>query len=324
MRIISGKELAEWLDIKTSVEIVEQFYRDYREGMYTAPPRLVSAVGEKDAVWLNMPAYSLHHNSYIVKLINEYRQNPVRHGLETASGVVLFFDLETGRLRGMVDSVQLTALRTGGIGGVGAKYMARDDAETVGVIGSGRIAWTQVAALRAVRDIKSLKVYSPTPQNRVKLAARAREELGIDSRAVETARQAVEDVDIVLTATNSSEPVLDGRWLGEGVHVNSLGVLPTRRELDLESFRRAGVIAADLKEAVLREAGDLMAAVNAGLVRPDNVLELHEIVKKGPVERDRKTVTLLKSVGFAALDLFFTAAVFTKAEKDDVGRVFEV
>ncbi|MEM4335200.1 MAG: ornithine cyclodeaminase family protein [Candidatus Caldarchaeum sp.] len=324
MLLITGRDLEEWLDIGTSVEIVEEFYRDYSPGKYVAPARVISPVVEKDAVWLNMPAYSLDHQGFIVKIINEYRQNPSKHGLETASGLVLFFDLETGRLRGLIDSVQLTALRTGGIGGVGAKHMARSDVESVGLVGSGRIAWAQLAALKAVRNIRMLKVYSPTAQNRRRLAERAGRELGMDSRAVDSAREAVENVDVVLAATNSSEPVFSGAWLADGVHVNSLGVLPTRRELDVETFRRAGAIAADLKEVVLREAGDLIACINAGVVRPENVAELHEIVKGRRVGRDEETITLLKSVGFAAIDLYFASAVLKKAERDGVGRVLEV
>ncbi|MCS6784466.1 MAG: ornithine cyclodeaminase family protein [Candidatus Caldarchaeum sp.] len=322
--VLTKTDLENWLSMEKSVEIVEAFFRDYEDEKYAAPPRMVTSIPEKDAVWLNMPAHSLHHSGFIVKLINEYRRNPVVHGLDTANGVVLFFDLETGAVKGLLDAVSLTALRTGGIGGVGAKYLAPKKVLTVGMIGSGRTAWTQLTALIAVRRIEKLRVYSPTKPNRQKFAEKAVKTLGLDAEAVDTPMEAVEKSDVVVTATNSSEPALSGRWLGPDVHVTSIGALPTRRELDVETFRRAELIVADLKKAVLKEAGDIMAAVEHGVIDASEVLELHEVVKKGVTRPSRQTVTLLKSVGFAALDLFFTAEVLKRAEKEGVGREVEL
>ncbi|MCS7110004.1 MAG: ornithine cyclodeaminase family protein [Candidatus Caldarchaeum sp.] len=318
--VLTKTDLENWLSMEISVEIVEAFFRDYEDEKYAAPPRMVTSIPEKDAVWLNMPAHSLHHRGFIVKLINEYRRNPVVHGLDTANGVVLFFDLETGAVKGMLDAVALTALRTGAIGGVGAKYLAPEKDLTVGLIGSGRTAWTQLTALNAVRRIEKLRVFSPTKPNREKFVETAAKTLGLEAEAVDSPTEAVDKADLVVTATNSPKPVLSGRWLRPDVHVTSIGALPTRRELDVETFQRAGLIVADLKKAVLKEAGDIMVAVEQGVVDPSEVLELHEVVKRGVTRPSRETVTLLKSVGFAALDLFFTAEVLKKAEKEGVGR----
>ncbi|MEM4494924.1 MAG: ornithine cyclodeaminase family protein [Candidatus Caldarchaeum sp.] len=324
VRVISRTELENWLDMKTSVEIVEDFFREYGDEKYVAPPRMVTPIQERDAVYLNMPAASIYAGGYTVKLINEYRKNPALHGVEAAHGVVLFFDIETGILKGIVDAVALTSLRTGAIGGVGAKYLAPADSRSAALIGSGRTAWTQLTALRIVRGIERVKIYSPTKANREKLAEKASKTLGIDAKAVENPREAVENADVVLTATNSAEPVLLGEWLAENVHVTSIGALPTRRELDLETFRRAELIAADLKKSVLKDAGDIMAAVEKGIVDPAKVLELHEVVKQNLTRPRNVHVTLLKSVGFAALDLYFTSRVLSMAERMGVGRVIEL
>ncbi len=325
IRLISGTDLASWLDMKTSIEIAEAFFNDYNPEEYTTKPRSVTQISELDAVWLDMQAYSLRHGAYLIKIINEYRQNPVKHGFETANGMILLFDVGTGRLKGLVDAVQLTALRTGAIGGVGAKYMAREDVEVVGLIGSGRTAWTQLTAITTVRDIRSARVYSPTRENREKLAKRASKDLGIECNPTDSPREAVLEADVVITATNSAEPVISGEWLSDDAHVTSIGALPTRRELDSKTFQRANIIAADLKESVLREAGDLIAAINSGVVDASKVLELHDIVKKGKnVRGDGSMLTLLKSVGFAAIDLFFVTEVLKKAEEEGIGRVIEI
>lgn len=306
------------------VKIAEKFFMDYGDEKYVAPPRLVTHLPEKDAVWLNMPAFSNFHSGVVVKLINEYRRNPEIHGLETAHGVVLFFDADKGVLKGLVDAVALTSLRTGAIGGVASKYLAPDRKLSVGLLGSGRTAWTQLTALNTVRNIEELRVFSPNKTHREKFAEKAAKELGIDSIPVDYPRRAVENADVVIAATNSPEPVLSGSWLSEDVHVTSIGALPTRRELDLETFRRAELVCADLKKAVLSEAGDIMAAVEKGVVDPVKVYELHEVVKTGLRRPRHRAVTILKSVGFAALDLYFTAEVLKLAEKEGIGKVVDV
>ncbi|MEM1947141.1 MAG: ornithine cyclodeaminase family protein [Candidatus Caldarchaeum sp.] len=323
VRFLSRSHIEQLVSIKDSVAIIEEFYRDYDDAKYVGPPRTVIHVDEKDAVWLNMPAYSLSVGGFVLKLINEYRQNPARHGLEAAGGIIMYYDVETGVLIGMLDAVSVTALRTGAIGGVGAKYLAPTDSRSAALIGSGRTAWTQLTALATVRNIEKLRVYSPTRSHRETFAEKASKILGIDAVAVDSAKTAIEKADVVLTATNAAEPVLNGGWLGENVHVTSIGALPTRRELDVETFRRANLIAADLKKAVLREAGDIMRAVEQGVVDPEKILELHYVVKNGVKRPSGKSMTILKSVGFAALDLYFSAAVLRKAEKEKVGFEFD-
>ncbi|MEM4296973.1 MAG: ornithine cyclodeaminase family protein, partial [Nitrososphaerota archaeon] len=237
-----------------------------------------------------------------------------------ASGVILAFNLSTGELVGMMDSVYPTAVRTGAIGGVAAKYMSRADSRTVGLLGSGNQAWTQLEAVKAVRAVERVRVFSPNRQNRERLASRASSSLGLDVTAVNSARDAVEDADIVITATNSAEPVLSGTWLGDGAHITSLGALATRRELDEMTFRRCSKVAADFKESVLREAGDIIHALDAGILRAEDVMELHEVVKRGrSIRDDLSEITLLKSVGFASLDLYFASQLFRTAAEKGLG-----
>ncbi len=302
------------------MEIVEEFFRTYRPEDYFMPSREMMQVPELDAVYVLMPAYSHTVGSYTLKLINEYRRNPKLHGLNVASGLILAFNLTTGQLVGMMDSVYPTAMRTGAIGGVAAKYMSRPDSMAVGLLGSGNQAWTQLMAVNAVRKIERVRIFSPSRENREKLTVRAEKELGLTASAVDSAREALEDADIVVTATNSPEPVLSGEWLAEGAHVTSLGALATRRELDETTFRRAGRIVADLKESVLREAGDIMHALACGIIRAEDVMELHDVVKGGRnIRDDQSEITLMKSVGFATLDLYFASMLFKEAAERGVG-----
>ncbi|MEM4417331.1 MAG: ornithine cyclodeaminase family protein, partial [Nitrososphaerota archaeon] len=193
------------------------------------------------------------------------------------------------------------------------------------LLGSGNQAWTQLEAVKAVLPIRRAKVYSPNKKHREDLARKASVELGIEAKAVDSPREAVENVDLLITATNSAEPVLSGSWLSEGVHINSLGALATRRELDEITFHRCSVVVADYKESVVREAGDIINALSKNIINIDEIVELHEVVK-GLREgrRDSREITLMKSVGFASLDLFFATSLYRMAREKSHGVEIDI
>jgi ornithine cyclodeaminase/alanine dehydrogenase-like protein (mu-crystallin family) len=320
MMVLTNQSMKDWLTMEKALEIVEEFFRTYRPGDYVMPRREMMQLPELDAVYVLMPSYSHAVGLYTLKLINEYRRNPELHGLNVASGLILAFNLFTGQVIGMMDSVYPTAMRTGAIGGVAAKYMSSPESVSVGLLGSGNQAWTQLMAVKTVRKIESVRIFSPRRESREKIAARTSSELGLEASAVDSPREALEDADIVITATNSPNPVLSGEWLDEGAHVTSLGALATRRELDETTFRRAGKIVADLKESVLREAGDIMQAISSGIIRAEDVMELHEVVKSGRnIRGDQPEITIMKSVGFASLDLYFASTLFKIAQEKGLG-----
>lgn len=228
---------------------------------------------------------------------------------------------ETGELCAIVQVFAMGALRTGAASGIATKYMANPQAATLGVVGSGRQARTQVEAICAVRPIKSVKVYSPTPANREKFCRDIAEQFKVEATPVDSAELAVRESAIVVSATTSEQPVVFGRWLAQGAHVNAIGAnYEHRRELDRDAVLAAAMIAADDVEQVRYESTDLGIAVKHGTMSWDRVVSLGDIVAGKIAARKLVTdITLFKSLGVALEDVALAARAYEKALVQGVG-----
>jgi len=235
---------------------------------------------------------------------------------------VNLYDAESGELLALIEADKLGQMRTGAASGVATKYLARAGAKTVGVYGTGWQAQSQLLAVCAAREIESVKVYSRSPENR----ARFCQEMGarpggVNIAPVERPEEAA-DADIIVTITTSREPVLQGAWLRPGTHVNAAGgnsVL--RRELDDEAVRRSSFIAVDSIDQAKIEAGELVTAVEKGLLTWERVRELRYVVSgemRGRTGDDQ--ITLFKSLGVAIEDVATAAVLYRKAKEQNVGK----
>jgi len=193
--------------------------------------------------------------------------------------VTPLFDAESGEPRAIVDGARMNPFKTGAAGAVGVDALAREDASTLAVIGSGAQARGQVRATATVRDLDTVWVYSPTKEHRESFAAEMNERLDASVAAVASSAAAVEEADVVVTATNASEPVFDGANLADGTHVTAMGQYdPEKRELDATTIERA-VYVPDLRERATQDAGSFIQAVEEGVVTADHVhAELGEVV----------------------------------------------
>jgi ornithine cyclodeaminase/alanine dehydrogenase-like protein (mu-crystallin family) len=236
--------------------------------------------------------------------------------------LVPLFRIGTGRLVALVAANHLSAVRTGAASGVATKYMARAGARTVGIIGTGVQARTQLEALRAVRPIAQVRAFSRNPERRAKFAIEMQASLGVPVEPAASAEAAVRGADIVVTATTASRPVVQGRWLAPGAHLNAVGAnFPVKRELDTEAVRRAAVIAADSVEQSRQEAGDLILGFGRNRRGWTRVRELADIVAgKKPGRRSERDITLFKSTGIAIEDVVTAACVYELALERGRGR----
>ena len=236
--------------------------------------------------------------------------------------VVLLWDEETGDLQAVIEAAYMGQMRTGAASGVATRHLARSDAATVGIFGTGTQAPTQLEAVCAVRPIEHVWAYSPTPEHRRRFAAEMSERLDVTVDPVDTPRAAVSDADVVITITKAAEPLFDGDWLRPGVHVNAAGSnRPSAREIDLRTVERADLVTIDDRAQGRVEAGDLIAAVEQGALSWDRVVELGQIVagtRKG--RRAPDDVTLFESLGVAIEDVAVARRVVDKALRLDVGE----
>ncbi len=236
-------------------------------------------------------------------------------GRGPARFLVLLYSAETSHLLALIEADALGQLRTGAASGVATKFLARPDARTLGMIGTGYQAHTQLEAVAAVRRLESVRVFGRDAERRAAFAREMSAALGLAVEAVESAEQAVRGADIVITATSATRPVLEGKWLAEGAHVNAMGSnWAHKREIDDDAVRRAAVIAVDYIPAAKLEAGDLIQAFAGDSARWESVRELAGIVAEPAFGRtDEKEITLFKSVGIAAWDVAVAAVVYERA-----------
>jgi ornithine cyclodeaminase/alanine dehydrogenase-like protein (mu-crystallin family) len=236
--------------------------------------------------------------------------------------LVPLYRARTGELAALIEADFLGQMRTGAASGVATRYMARENACSVGILGTGLQARTQLEAICAVRSIRAVRAFGRNPEKRAQFAAEMSARLGVEVAAVGSAEDAVRDTDIVVTATNSSTPVLLGRWLAPGCHVNAIGGnFPHKRELDEEAVRRAGLIVADSREQSRLEAGDLIQVLEQEDRRWAAVHELAEVVAFRHAGRtDPRQITLFKSNGVAIEDLAVASVVFELAVQKQMGQ----
>ena len=233
-------------------------------------------------------------------------------------------DSRTGDLLAIVEANRLGQLRTGAATGVATRFMSRPDAATVGVIGSGFQARTQLEAVSKVRELTSAKVYSRNPDGRSAYASEMSDRLGLDVTPVDSAQASVEGADIVITITSSRTPVLLGEWLEPGVHVNAVGGAdPYVTELDDAAVQRADLIVVDDRAQAKIESGELMMTAGRGLVLWEQMRELWELVSgfsAKPARQRPEDVTLFKSLGMALWDIATAKAAYDRAVVEGVGR----
>jgi alanine dehydrogenase len=235
--------------------------------------------------------------------------------------VTPLFDAESGEPLALIDGASMNPFKTGAVGAVGVDALAREDATTLALIGSGAQARGQLKAAATVRDIETVWVYSPTKENRESFAAEMNEKLDASVAAVASSAAAVESAAIVVTATTASEPVFDGDLLEDGAHVTAMGQYhPKKRELDATTIERATYVP-DLRERTTRDAGSFRFAVESGAITEDHVhAELGEVVAgEKPGRETADEITVFDSGGTAIETVASAYMLYEKADAKGLG-----
>ncbi len=311
---LTEAEVNEVLTMELALETVEQAFSLMSEGGATNPPRSrirLPAGGLFNFMCAAAPGAGVMG----LKAYGVTRGNPVKF-------YVQLFSTKTGELLALLEAGDLGQVRTGAASGVATKYMARENAETVGVIGSGYQARTQLEAVCNVRPIKSARVFSRNPERRERFATRMGERLGIDISPVESGEECVADADVVIVMTSANRPVLNGEWLSEGTHINAAGANHwMRRELDGDAVRRSNVIVTDEIEQAKLECGDLIYPAELGSIRWEQVRSLADVVSgNAPGRNSDDDITLFESQGLAVQDITTGIRVYQLALERGLGR----
>jgi alanine dehydrogenase len=243
-------------------------------------------------------------------------------GAAGAPSHVLLYSARDSKLLAMIESDNLGRMRTGAASGLATKLLAKPEARTLGVIGAGRQAFAQVAAVCAVRPIADVRVFCPTAKHRETFARRIERELKVAAQPAASAEAAVIEADVIVTITKSATPVLRANWLRSGVHVNAAGAnAADRREVDAETVMRATVRVTDQLAQAKEEAGEYRDLVAAGRLQWSNIVELGDIAtgkvsgRRGPAD-----ITLFKSLGIALEDIAFADLIVRRAIQRGLGK----
>jgi ornithine cyclodeaminase/alanine dehydrogenase-like protein (mu-crystallin family) len=309
--VLNQEEVERLLDMEGCVEAMADALASLARGEVQVPLRFIVSPEDGASLLGLMPAHRAGGSPlYSLKTVAVFPDNPKR-GLDAHQGTVTLFDGETGEVRALMNASAITAIRTAAVSAVATRLLAREDARELGILGAGVQARTHLEALRLVRGFDRVRVYSPTAEH-----ARA-----LGEEAVGTAEEAVRGADVVVTATNSVEPVLRRAWLKEGAHVNVIGGRPPQmREVDVATIAESAFYV-DRRESAENEAYDYRDALESGAVGPGHIRgEIGEVlIGAAPGRSGPEELTVFRSLGLAVEDLAAAEYVVRRARETGAG-----
>jgi alanine dehydrogenase len=324
MLVISQKQVKKLIplsNIKTVIKAVENAFGDYGRELVQMPCKQYLYFTENNGDLRVMPSYSSVLKMAGTKIVNVHPDNP-KKGLLTVMASIILNDPKNGMPVALMDGSYITAMRTGAAGAVAAKYLAREDASTFGVVGAGVQAIYQIAATSKVRKLKDIAVADPNKKaidNLIKTLAKE----GIEVR--EGTLEEVCGMDIVTTTTPVRKPIVKKEWIKPGTHINAIGAdAEGKEELEPEILKSAKIIIDDWAQA--SHSGEINVPVHQGLITKDNIFAgLGEIVagkKQGRASAEE--ITMFDSTGLGLQDLYTAAEVLKLAKKEGVGKEIEL
>jgi ornithine cyclodeaminase/alanine dehydrogenase-like protein (mu-crystallin family) len=330
LRILSKADVKQLMDMQTCIRVNRAAFVAVAEGRARVPVKHhVPVENPPNSVSLFMPGYLPDVPALGLKVVSVFPQNPAQ-GLPTILGAIMLISPATGEPLALMDGTWLTSLRTGAATGVSAQVLAREDAETLTLLGAGGMAFHQVEAVLAVRPIRTVYLWNRTPDRAESLAVQVRElgeRLGRDLSVTATSdsESAVRRADVVAVGTSSPTPVLLGRWVRPGTHVSLIGSHEAHmREADDELLLKSRVKTVDALDSAMA-SGDVRLPVEAGVVKPEELVTLGAVAAgRVPGRQHPEDITWFKSVGLAAQDLACAAEVLRLAEERGLGTVVEL
>ena len=323
MLALTRNQVRALVSMPDAIALMKQAFGELSAGRTVSPLRTVIPLPDREADALFMPAYVPAMDALGLKSVNVFRNNPAR-GLPAIHALVMLVDTETGQPAAIMDGSYLTALRTGAVSGAAADLLAREDSQTLAVIGAGAQGVTQIAAICAVRPIERVIAVDVNQAALERLRDGIRQDWPdlLDRVEVSTdAGGAVRQADIVCTATTSRKPVFADSDLRPGTHVSGVGAYtPQMQEVPAETVVRATVVV-DAIDAALEEGGDLIIPLNQGLVTRDHFArELGMLVNGDATGRTSPDeITFFKSVGNAVQDVVVAKRAVERARETGVG-----
>ncbi len=323
MLFLNRKEVEALLDLDDLIDALASTMAEVSSGDVSQPPRIAAQVKERDGNLLVMPAYLPGSGSLAVKLVSVFPQNH-ELGIPSHQALIAVFDAETGAPAAVMDGEHITAMRTAAGSALATRLLARPDSTVLAILGTGVQAKAHAIAIPRVRTISEIRIAGRDSAKAKALADEVSDELGVTAQGTSSFQDAVTRADVICACTHAESPVMLGRWLAPGAHVNSVGLNFQGREMDDETIRRSRVFVESRKAALAPApagANDLTWPIRDGLVKESHILaEIGELVTGAhPGRTFNDQITLYKSVGVAAQDAVAARLVFAAATEKGAG-----
>ncbi|MEP6782624.1 MAG: ornithine cyclodeaminase family protein [Acidobacteriota bacterium] len=319
-RLLNEQQVHSLLPMGDLIAAMESALAKFSAREVLQPVRSVLTVGPTKAYFGLMPAYVPSPASLGAKLVTVFSENHTKQ-LPSHLATILLLDPDTGALVAMMDGRYITEARTAAVSAVSTRFLAKPDASTLAIIGSGVQARSHFEAYQHVRQLKEVRIWSPRPHSRNQFVDDMRPTTSIPIIAADSAEAAVRGADLIVLVTSSPTPVIDDAWVSAGAHVVGVGACrPNQQEMPPQLVKRARLFV-DSRDAAVVEAGDVVMNVNAGLFDASHIRgELGELVL-GRVEgrTSSQDITVFKSLGMAVEDVVAADLVYRRASESGAG-----
>lgn len=330
MLLLSREDILSIFTMRDAIEADKKAFVLHTEGKAVVPLRINIETESKSGQCMFMPAYvGGDLNMAGVKLVSYFPSN-MEKGLPVVPATVPLIDGTTGLVTAIIEGTTLTQIRTAAISGAATELLSNPDSRVGALFGTGGQGAAQLEALMTVRKLEEIRIFDAIAGRSAAFVDKNRvlaDRFGVRLVDASTPKTAVTDADVITTVTTSPSPVFSNEDIKPGCHINGVGsYTPDKRELPIELLNRAEKIFVDNREAVLSEAGDFIIPMKEGLFSSDSITgELGELIlgrAEGRLSGDG--ITVMKTVGFATLDIVAAAEIVKKATKAGVGTVVEL
>lgn len=323
LRVIDSIAIRELLPMSKCISLMRSAMIASSSGNVDLPVRSVTTILNKTGFLAQMPGASNELKHYGIKLLSLHSANPTK-GLPAIQGMVVMFDVETGTPVAILEAAQITAIRTAAASGLATQILSREDAKTCGIFGNGVQAVSHIEAIKAIRPIEKVIVWGRNVKKTEAFAKEHQELINCEVVATCDPSEAAQ-CDVVCTVTASKEPILKGRWVKPGAHINLVGAHSlSTREADSNLVANSAIYV-DSMESTLKEGGDIMIPVEEGVISEGDIKgEIGKLLTKDLTGRESyEQITLYKSHGIFTQDLYAADYVLAKANGTNAGKFIE-
>ena len=313
--LLGDREVRALLTMEDAIKAVEDVFKEKNLGRVQTPLKTFLFYEKYNGDHRFMPAYLEKLDIAGVKIVNTYPENRKKYGLPTVAGIIVLATPKTGEILAILDATWITVVKTAAASAVATKYLARNNSETLGLVGAGLQAIAHIEALAQVMKLKKVKVWSRTRETAEKFLQRMTKQCSeIRFSMAKDVKEAVKDSDVVATITPSRQPVVMVDWVKSGTHINAMGAdAPGKQELDPEILKKAKIVVDDLEHS--SHSGEINVPLAQGIISEEDIYgEIGEIaLGRKPGRASTNEITVFASTGVAIQDIAVAEVVYRKA-----------